>query len=51
MAADDPHLGTLDAIHLVCAIEVGPELTAFITYDQVLARAAERQQLRVTSPQ
>ena len=51
MAAGDPHLGTLDAIHLVCAIEVGPELTAFITYDQVLARAAERQQLRVTSPQ
>lgn len=35
----DPHIGSLDAIHLACAQEIGPELTAFITYDKRLARA------------
>ena len=37
----DPHVGSLDAIHLSCAREVGPQLSAFVTYDRKLARAAE----------
>lgn len=50
MYADDPHLGSLDAIHLVCALEIGPELTSFITYDRTLARAATREGLPVEQP-
>jgi uncharacterized protein len=38
--AQDPHVGTLDAIHLACAQEIGPELTAFVTYDKRMAQAA-----------
>lgn len=50
MFADDPHLGSLDAIHLVCALEVGPTLTSFITYDRALARAASDRGLPVEQP-
>jgi len=48
--ADDPHVGSLDAIHLVCAREVGDALTAFVTYDRALARAAESGGLPVSQP-
>jgi predicted nucleic acid-binding protein len=47
---DDPHVGSLDAIHLVCAREVGDALTAFVTYDRVLARAAENAGLPLVQP-
>ncbi|HEV2634726.1 MAG TPA: type II toxin-antitoxin system VapC family toxin [Actinocrinis sp.] len=47
---DDPHVGTLDAIHLVSAQRIGPELTAFITYDKQLARAAVAAGLPLLQP-
>jgi uncharacterized protein len=50
MFADDPHLGSLDAIHLVCALEIGPELASFVTYDKALARAATQRGLPVEQP-
>jgi len=50
MFADDPHLGSLDAIHLVCALTVGTDLTSFITYDKTLARAATQLGLPVEQP-
>ena len=50
MYADDPHLGSLDAIHLVCALEIGPELASFVTYDRTLARAATREGLPLEQP-
>jgi predicted nucleic acid-binding protein len=50
MYVDDPHLGSLDAIHLVSALEIGPELTSFITYDKTLARAADQEGLPVDAP-
>ncbi|MGP4018757.1 type II toxin-antitoxin system VapC family toxin [Saccharopolyspora sp. 5N708] len=50
MYADDPHLGSLDAIHLVCALEIGPELKSFITYDRTMARAATREGLPLEQP-
>ncbi|GAB3573081.1 type II toxin-antitoxin system VapC family toxin [Amycolatopsis endophytica] len=50
MYADDPHVGSLDAIHLVCALEAGPELRAFITYDKALAHAATLAGLPVEQP-
>ncbi len=37
---DDPHAGSLDAIHLACARRIGANLAAFVTYDKTLARAA-----------
>ena len=36
----DPHVGSLDAIQLACATELGDGLTSFVTYDKTLARAA-----------
>lgn len=48
--ADDPHLGSLDAIHLVCALELGPELRSFVTYDKTLARAATDKGLPLAQP-
>jgi len=47
---DDPHVGSLDAIHLVCAREVGDALTDFVTYDTTLARAATAAGLPLTQP-
>jgi predicted nucleic acid-binding protein len=40
MFEDDPFVGSLDAIHLASAQAIGPELTAFVTYDKTLSRAA-----------
>ena len=45
-----PHLRSLDAIHLATAEEVRGELTAFLTYDKRLAAAAEAIGLPVESP-
>jgi predicted nucleic acid-binding protein len=50
MFADDPHLGSLDALHLVCALELGVALTAFVTYDKALANAAAHLGLPVEQP-
>jgi predicted nucleic acid-binding protein len=50
MFADDPHLGSLDAIHLVCALTLGTELMSFITYDKILSRAAKQLGLPVAQP-
>lgn len=46
---DDPGLRSLDAIHLATALEIG-EITAFVTYDQRLARAAAAHGLPVAAP-
>lgn len=53
VAADlaDPRLRTLDAIHLASAVELKEELTAFVVYDQRLARAAIDAGLPVTRPE
>ncbi|GAA1662328.1 type II toxin-antitoxin system VapC family toxin [Fodinicola feengrottensis] len=50
MYADDPYVGSLDAIHLVCAQEIGPALTSFVTYDRTLAQAARRSGFPVDQP-
>jgi uncharacterized protein len=47
---DDPHVGSLDAIHLVCAKEVGDALTDFVTYDKTLARAVTAAGLPLAQP-
>jgi predicted nucleic acid-binding protein len=45
-----PTLRTLDAIHLAVALELIPDLEAFVTYDHRLAEAAARAGLVVVSP-
>lgn len=50
MFVDDPLLGSLDALHLVCALEVGTDLTSFVTYDKALAQAARLKGLEVVQP-
>jgi uncharacterized protein len=51
-AADvgEPNLRSLDAIHLVSALSVSAELTAFIAYDHRLVTAARAARLRVRRP-
>jgi predicted nucleic acid-binding protein len=46
----DPNLRTLDAIHVATAVSVGPELQAFVTYDQRLLQVAGNLGLPVASP-
>lgn len=46
----NPLLRALDAIHLAAALSLGDDPDAFITYDARLARAAEKQRLRVQHP-
>ena len=43
-------LRSLDAIHLACAQEVGPELRAIVTYDRRMADAAVALGLTVEAP-
>ncbi|MGH2717465.1 MAG: type II toxin-antitoxin system VapC family toxin [Actinomycetota bacterium] len=43
-------LRSLDAIHLVCAQEVGAELRAIVTYDRRMADAALEMGLSVEAP-
>jgi uncharacterized protein len=45
-----PNLRSLDAIHLVSALSVSAELTAFIAYDHRLVTAARAAKLRVRRP-
>ena len=45
-----PLLRTLDAIHLATALALGPELDAFVTYDDRLAEAARSLGLPVVQP-
>jgi len=47
---EPPGLRSLDAIHLASALELGPELDAFLTYDRRLAIAARDLGLLVESP-
>jgi predicted nucleic acid-binding protein len=49
-AWEQPHLRTLDAIHLSTAAGLREALSAFITYDKRLAAAAEESGLPVTAP-
>ena len=45
-----PALRTLDAIHLATALALGPEVDAFVTYDDRLAEAARAMGLPVVRP-
>ena len=45
-----PALRTLDGIHLATAMAMGPELDAFVTYDDRLAEAARALGLPVVRP-
>jgi predicted nucleic acid-binding protein len=47
---DDPHVGSLDAIHLASARELDDALESFVTYDKTLARAAAAAGLPVEQP-
>ena len=51
-AADvgEPALRSLDAIHLVSALSIAGELTAFVAYDERLVAAAEAAKLDVRRP-
>lgn len=46
----EPHLRSLDAIHLATALTLRTELGAFVTYDKRLISAAEVYRIPVTSP-
>ena len=45
-----PHLRSLDALHLVAAMELGDDLAGIVTYDARLAEAAEGLGIPVVSP-
>jgi predicted nucleic acid-binding protein len=45
----DPHLGSLDAIHVATALALRP-IAAFVTYDRRQARSARMVGLTVRSP-
>jgi uncharacterized protein len=47
---DPPALRTLDAIHLVSALTLVPDLTAVVTYDTTMAKAASAAGLPVRAP-
>lgn len=49
-ALDPPMVRTLDAIHLVSALELAPAATDFVTYDKRLAAVARDAGLGVISP-
>lgn len=51
-AADlpDERLRSLDAVHVAAALSLGDDLAELITYDRVMAVAAEGLGLRVASP-
>jgi predicted nucleic acid-binding protein len=48
--APGTRLRSLDALHVSCALELGPALAGFVTYDKRLAEAAEAVGLPVVSP-
>ena len=47
---EDRYLRTLDAIHVASALEIAPDLHAFITYDAAQARAARQAGLPLAAP-
>jgi uncharacterized protein len=47
---DPRELRSLDAIHLAAALAIGPDLGAFLTYDERLAEGARRHGLAVQAP-
>jgi len=47
---DPPQLGTLDALHLATALELGADLEGLITYDKRLIAGAQAASLIVVSP-
>jgi predicted nucleic acid-binding protein len=47
---DPPGLRTLDALHLACALDLGPALDAFLCYDERLVTAARLHGLPVRAP-
>lgn len=49
-AIEQPMVRTLDAIHLVSALELGSPGLEFVTYDRALARAAQQLGLSVSAP-
>jgi hypothetical protein len=49
-ALHPPLLRTLDAIHLATALALGPDLDAFVTYDDRMADAARSHGLPVVRP-
>jgi uncharacterized protein len=49
-AIEQPMVRTLDAIHLVSALELDAPELEFVTYDRALARAAGHLGLRVSAP-
>jgi predicted nucleic acid-binding protein len=49
-ALEPPMVRTLDAIHLVSALELASADTEFVTYDERLAAAARSVGLTVVSP-
>ena len=46
----EPHLGSLDAIHIVTALRLRPLIDAFVTYDKRQAAVARGTGLRVVRP-
>ncbi len=46
----DADLGSLDALHLATALELGDHLGTFVTHDHVLARAARAHDVDVSTP-
>jgi len=46
----DPHLRSLDAVHLATALLLHERITAIVTYDKRLATAANSQRLPVATP-
>ena len=49
-ALPPPSLRSLDAVHLAAAATLGPELTAFVVYDDRLADAAAQAERPVARP-
>lgn len=47
---DPPLLRTLDVIHLATALELGPDLVAFVAYDRRLLEAAQALEIPTLSP-
>lgn len=47
---DPPMLGSLDAIHLAAALDLGDDLDTLVTYDDRLSEAASLNGIRVTAP-
>lgn len=47
---DDPHLRALDAIHVACAVAVGDDVEAFVTYDRRQGHAARATGFEVLAP-